>query len=91
MSKSEVAARAEESLSKSVPRETVTWDDIGDGFELLGKVGLALAVGMSAAGLFCRLAEQGKVKIPTLSGLMLNRGEQQGKSQPSAQYHQAQV
>jgi hypothetical protein len=49
-----------------------TWNDIGEGFEVLGKVGLAMAVGFSAAGLFCRLAEQGKVRVPSLSGLVLN-------------------
>ena len=50
-----------------------TWDEIGEGFETLGKVGLAMAVGFSAAGLFCRLADQGKVKIPSISSLLLPR------------------
>lgn len=50
-----------------------TWDEIGESFETLGKVGLAMAIGFSAAGLFCRLAEQGKVKIPNLSSLLLPR------------------
>ncbi len=54
-------------------RREVTWNDIGDAFETMGKVGLAMAIGMSAAGLFCRLAEQGKVKVPTLTGLLVNR------------------
>jgi hypothetical protein len=49
-----------------------TWNEIGEGFETLGKVGLAMAIGFSAAGLFCRLAEQGKVRVPSLSGLVLN-------------------
>lgn len=53
-----------------------TWDEIGDAFETMGKVGLAMAVGMSAAGLFCRLAQQGKIKVPTLSSLVLNRPNQ---------------
>lgn len=47
-----------------------TWDEIGEGFETLGKVGLAMAVGFSAAGLFCRLAQQGKVKVPSISALL---------------------
>lgn len=47
-----------------------TWDEIGEGFETLGKVGLAMAVGFSAAGLFCRLAQQGKVKVPGISALV---------------------
>lgn len=57
------------------PRRTsqVSWDEIGDSFETLGKVGLALAIGMSAAGLFCKLAEQGKVRVPSLTSLVLGR------------------
>ncbi len=77
-----------ESKSKSpvVAKEKkapATWNDIGDGFETLSKIGLALAVGMSAAGLFCRLADQGKVRVPTFSGLVLNRRDQDTK-QPSS-------
>ena len=49
-----------------------TWSEIGEGFETLGKVGLAMAIGFSAAGLFCRLAEQGKVRVPSLPGMVLN-------------------
>lgn len=49
-----------------------TWDEIGDGFETLGKVGLAMAIGFSAAGLFCRLAQQGKVKVPNLAPHWVN-------------------
>lgn len=49
-----------------------SWDDIGEGFETLGKVGLAMAIGFSAAGLFCRLAQQGKVKVPSLSALLVS-------------------
>ncbi len=52
-----------------------TWDEIGDSFETLGKVGLAMAIGFSAAGLFCRLAEQGKVRVPSLSGMLVPRPE----------------
>lgn len=86
MSKCELAPSppVKQSLGKTAAKEPVTWNDIGDGFEVLGKVGLALAVGMSAAGLFCRLAEQGKVKVPSLSNLVLNRGEQ-GKVQVQSQ------
>ncbi len=57
-----------------------TWDEIGESFETLGKVGLAMAIGFSAAGLFCRLAEQGKVKIPNLSSLLLPRS---GETNPA--------
>ena len=67
-------------------KRSVTWNDIGESFEVMGKVGLALAIGMSAAGLFCRLADQGKVRVPTLSGLVLNRGANQSnvKEPPKA-------
>ena len=66
-------------------RREVSWNEIGDAFETMGKVGLAMAIGMSAAGLFCRLAEQGKVRVPTLTGLLTNRpdsrtSENRGKS-----------
>lgn len=60
-----------------------TWNEIGEGFETLGKVGLAMAIGFSAAGLFCRLAEQGKVRVPSLAGLVLNtRGETRQPQDP---------
>lgn len=49
-----------------------TWDEIADSFETLGKVGLAMAIGFSAAGLFCRLAQQGKVKVPNLAPHWVN-------------------
>ena len=51
------------------------WNEIGESFETMGKIGLALAVGLSAAGLFCRLADQGKVKIPSLSQLVAGRSD----------------
>lgn len=54
-----------------------TWNEIGDSFETLGKVGLALAVGLSAAGLFCRLAEQGKVRLPSWNQLLIPREEEE--------------
>lgn len=64
-------------------RREVTWNDIGDAFETMGKVGLAMAIGMSAAGLFCRLAEQGKVRVPTLTGLLVNRPEPKSSDRKS--------
>jgi hypothetical protein len=42
-----------------------------------------MAIGFSAAGLFCRLAEQGKVRVPSLAGLVLNtRGETRQPQDP---------
>jgi hypothetical protein len=49
-----------------------SWNEIGESFETLGKVGLAVAVGFSAAGLFCRLADQGRIRVPSLSTLLLS-------------------
>ena len=77
-----------ESIERSQPqaleiRREVTWNDIGDAFETVGKVGLAMAIGMSAAGLFCRLAEQGKVRVPTLTGLLVNRPEPKSNDKKS--------
>lgn len=71
------SALAQGSDKPAVP----TWNDIGEGFEIMGKVGLAMAVGFSAAGLFCRLAETGKVRVPSLSSLVVNNP--QGKPTPS--------
>lgn len=51
----------------------VTWGEVGDTFESMGKVGMALAIGLSAAGLFCRLADQGKIRVPNLAGMILSR------------------
>ncbi|MFA5504445.1 MAG: hypothetical protein WC314_15320 [Vulcanimicrobiota bacterium] len=53
-----------------------TWDELGETFETMGKLSLALAVGMSAAALFCRLAEQGKIRVPSVSTLLVNQGKE---------------
>ena len=76
VSSNEITSTKSEALRAShPPMETrpATWEQIGDSFETMGKIGLAMAVGMSAAGLFCRLADQGKVKIPSLSKLLLDK------------------
>ncbi len=50
----------------------------------MGKVGLAMAVGFSAASLFCRLAQQGKVRIPPLNALLLGGSSARpGASEPT--------
>lgn len=75
---------AQESLpGRRVPPPT--WDEIGDSFDTMGKVGLAMAIGFSAAGVFCRLAGQGKVRVPNLVGLMTARPEpkKSPKARPS--------
>jgi hypothetical protein len=69
-----------EALVQSRP---ATWDEIGDAFETMGKVGLAMAVGLSAAGLFCRLAQQGKIKVPTVSSLVMPRTQPRKGERPN--------
>lgn len=49
------------------------WMELSAKFERWGRAGIAAAIGLSAAGLFCRLADQGKVNVPILTGLVLNR------------------
>lgn len=38
------------------------WDEIGQAFETMGKIGLAMTVGFTAAALFCRWADQRNLK-----------------------------
>lgn len=73
--------KAQESLpARRVPPPT--WDEIGESFETMGKVGLAMAIGFSTAGLFCRLAQQGKVRVPSLTGMLLQRPEPRKRKTP---------
>lgn len=72
MADSSAITRSPERLPTQDRPTPPSWDEIGEGFETLGKVGLAMAIGFSAAGLFCRLAQQGKVKVPSLSALLVN-------------------
>lgn len=76
MTESDNKPEKRQSESVVLPNKTrVTWGEIGESFEAMGKIGLALAVGMSAAGLFCKLADQGKVRIPSISDLVLPRND----------------
>lgn len=65
--------RGPEQSSRALGHASPSWCEIGESFETLGKVGLAVAVGFSAAGLFCRLADQGKIRIPALVNLLLKQ------------------
>lgn len=65
--------RGPEQSSRALGQASPSWSEISEGFETLGKVGLAMAVGFSAAGLFCRLADQGKIRIPGLANLLLKQ------------------
>lgn len=63
------------------------WMELSEKFERWGRAGIAVAIGLSAAGLFCRLADQGKVNVPILTGLVLNRPgvapQQQAQAAPA--------
>ncbi len=58
----------------SNPEGKSEWLQLSEKFERWGRAGIAISIGLSAAGLFCRLADQGKVNVPVLTGLVLNRG-----------------
>ena len=51
------------SRGKSRPSD---WDEIGEAFETMGKIGLAMTVGFTAAALFCRWADQKKLKASSV-------------------------
>lgn len=46
------------------------WQVLGDTFEALGKAGLAMTVGFSVAAVFCKLVDNGKIKLPNLISLL---------------------
>ncbi len=54
------------------PPSPPTWKELSDGFEALGRVGLAMAVGFSAAGAFCRLVDKKAIRLPSVSSLLLS-------------------
>ena len=46
------------------------WEVLGETFEAMGKVGLALTVGFTAAAVFCRWADQRKLKVPAVQEVL---------------------
>ena len=46
------------------------WEVLGETFEAMGKVGLALTVGFTAAAVFCRWADQRKLKVPAVKEVL---------------------
>ncbi len=46
------------------------WQAIGDAFETMGKIGLAMTVGFTAAALFCRWADQRKLKSSSVKKVL---------------------
>jgi len=46
------------------------WHAIGDAFETMGKIGLAMTVGFTAAALFCRWADQRKLKSSSVKKVL---------------------
>ena len=59
------------------------WEVIGETFEAMGKVGLAMTVGFTVAAAFCKLVESGKVRIPKASTLVQLITAQEQDSKPS--------
>lgn len=59
-----------QSLQVASPPPDEDWAVLGDTFEAMGKVGLALTVGFAAAALFCRWADQRKLKVPPARELL---------------------
>lgn len=70
-------------MQNSVPVQTVAqpvesrpappaddWRAIGEAFETMGKVGLAMTVGFTAAAFFCRWAEQRKLKTSSVKQVL---------------------
>ena len=43
------------------------WQVMGETFEVMGKIGLAMTVGFTVAAAFCKLASSGNVKVPQAS------------------------
>lgn len=46
------------------------WQVLGETFETMGKVGLAMTVGFSVAAAFCKMVDSGRIKLPKPSTLM---------------------
>jgi len=59
-----------QSLQVATPPEAEDWAVLGDTFEAMGKVGLALTVGFTAAAVFCRWADQRKLKVPAAKEIL---------------------
>lgn len=59
------------------------WQILGETFESMGKVGLALTVGFSAAAVFCKAVDSGKLKVPSVMSLMAQANTSSEKDEPS--------
>lgn len=55
-----------QSLQVAQPPRPDDWELLGETFETMGKIGLALTVGFTAAAVFCRWADQRKLKVPAV-------------------------
>lgn len=51
-------------------RDAAEWQAMGEVFEGMSKVGLALTVGFTVAAAFCRLVESGGARVPDLLGVV---------------------
>ena len=57
------------SLSGQQPKQS-DWEVLGETFDAMGKVGLAMTVGFTVAAAFCKLVDSGKLKIPKPDSLV---------------------
>ena len=54
----------------ATPQPVNDWQILGETFETMGKVGLAMTVGFSVAAAFCKMVDSGRIKLPKASTLM---------------------
>ncbi len=67
-SEEQVANR--ESQSALAARRPDDWQALGEAFEAMGKAGLALTIGFTVAAGVCKMAQQGKLKLPDFLGMV---------------------
>ncbi|MBS2034151.1 hypothetical protein JST97_04140 [bacterium] len=59
------SVRLSQEIPQPAPRSS-DWEAIGEAMETMGKIGLALTVGFTAAAVFCRWADQKRLKPSAL-------------------------
>lgn len=52
------------------PGRPSEWEAIGEAMETMGKIGLAMTVGFTAAALFCRWADQKRLKTSAVKQVL---------------------
>lgn len=69
-SESQLVSSTQNSLAPRQGQNPNDWEVIGETFEAMGKVGLAMTVGFTVAAAFCKLVDSGKVRLPKASTLI---------------------